>query len=41
MSLEAPIDRLPTMGFTVDVTCYLSDSAASLFHQFFPSLSAE
>jgi hypothetical protein len=38
MSLDAPIDRLPTMGLVVDVTCYLSDSAASLLHQFFSPL---
>jgi hypothetical protein len=38
MSLEASIDRLPTMGLAVDVTCYLSDSAASLLHQFFSPL---
>jgi hypothetical protein len=38
MSLKAPVDRLPTMGFAVDVTCYLSDSAASLLRQVFPLL---
>jgi hypothetical protein len=38
MSLEAPVDRLPTIDFVVDVTCYLSNSAASLFHQFFSPL---
>jgi hypothetical protein len=38
MSLKTPIDQLPTMGFAVGVTCYLSDSAASLFHQIFSPL---
>jgi hypothetical protein len=38
MSLETPVNRLPTMGLVVDITCYLSDSAASLFHQSFSLL---
>jgi hypothetical protein len=38
MSLETPVNRLPTMGLAVDITCYLSNSAASLFHQSFSLL---
>jgi hypothetical protein len=38
MSLKAPIDRLPSMSFVVDVTCYLSDSATSLLRQVFSLL---
>jgi hypothetical protein len=38
MSLETPVNQLPTMGLAVDITCYLSNSAASLFHQSFSLL---
>jgi hypothetical protein len=38
MSLKAPVDWLPSMSFVVDVTCYISDSAASLLRQVFSLL---
>jgi hypothetical protein len=40
-SLNVSINWLPSMNFSENFTCCLSDSEVFLLHQFFPSLYVE